>query len=102
MSTVHELTQDDMDTVWNFKDCEVCSYPDLIRLNVATFSIHQDGGSSLIPQKILEHTSLTITQSYLHMSNRAYDRFICLVQPEQRHCSLKSMRTRLRGLSVLK
>jgi integrase/recombinase XerD len=44
-------------------------YPHLIRHSAATFFIRQ-GGSPVILQKILGHTSLTVTQNYLHMSTQ--------------------------------
>lgn len=44
-------------------------YPHLIRHSSATFFIRQ-GGSPVILQKIMGHTSLTVTQNYLHMSNQ--------------------------------
>lgn len=44
-------------------------YPHLIRHSAATFFIRQ-GGSPVILQKILGHTSLVVTQNYLHMSNQ--------------------------------
>ncbi len=53
-------------------------YPHLIRHSAATFFIRQ-GGSPVILQKILGHTSLVVTQNYLHMSNQdmveTYSRF---------------------------
>lgn len=53
-------------------------YPHLIRHSAATFFIRQ-GGSPVILQKILGHTSLVVTQNYLHMSNQdmveTYGRF---------------------------
>jgi integrase/recombinase XerD len=44
-------------------------YPHLIRHSAATYFIRQ-GGSPVILQKILGHTSLTVTQNYLHMSTQ--------------------------------
>ncbi len=44
-------------------------YPHLIRHSAATYFIRQ-GGSPVILQKILGHTSLTVTQNYLHMDNK--------------------------------
>jgi len=44
-------------------------YPHLIRHSAATYFIRQ-GGSPVILQKIMGHTSLTVTQNYLHMSNQ--------------------------------
>jgi len=44
-------------------------YPHLIRHSAATYFIRQ-GGSPVILQKILGHTSLNVTQNYLHMSNQ--------------------------------
>lgn len=56
----------------------VALYPHLIRHSAATYFIRQ-GGSPVILQKILGHTSLTVTQNYLHMSNQdvvdTYERF---------------------------
>lgn len=53
-------------------------YPHLIRHSAATFFIRQ-GGSPVILQKILGHTSLVVTQNYLHMSSQdmieSYNRF---------------------------
>jgi len=53
-------------------------YPHLIRHSAATYFIRQ-GGSPVILQKILGHTSLVVTQNYLHMSNQdmleTYSRF---------------------------
>lgn len=53
-------------------------YPHLIRHSAATFFIRQ-GGSPVILQKIMGHTSLNVTQTYLHMSNQdmidTYSRF---------------------------
>lgn len=53
-------------------------YPHLIRHSAATYFIRQ-GGSPVILQKILGHTSLNVTQNYLHMSNQdmidTYDKF---------------------------
>ena len=51
------------------KKSNVSLYPHLIRHSAATFFIRQ-GGSPVILQKILGHTSLTVTQNYLHMSNQ--------------------------------
>ena len=51
------------------KKSNVALYPHLIRHSAATFFIRQ-GGSPVILQKILGHTSLTVTQNYLHMSNQ--------------------------------
>ena len=42
-------------------------YLNLIRHRAATYSIRQ-GGSPVILQKILVHTSLVVTQDCLHMS----------------------------------
>ena len=57
---------------------EITLYPHLIRHSAATYFIRQ-GGSPVILQKILGHTSLTVTQNYLHMSNQdmldTYDQF---------------------------
>ncbi len=56
----------------------VTLYPHLIRHSAATYFIRQ-GGSPVILQKILGHTSLVVTQNYLHMSNQdmieSYNRF---------------------------
>jgi integrase/recombinase XerD len=60
------------------KKIGVVLYPHLIRHSAATFFIRQ-GGSPVILQKILGHTSLVVTQNYLHMSNQdmvdTYSRF---------------------------
>jgi integrase/recombinase XerD len=60
------------------KQAGVELYPHLIRHSAATFFIRQ-GGSPVILQKILGHTSLVVTQNYLHMSNQdmvdTYNRF---------------------------
>jgi len=60
------------------KKAGVALYPHLIRHSAATYFIRQ-GGSPVILQKILGHTSLTVTQNYLHMSNQdmvdTYSRF---------------------------
>jgi len=48
---------------------DVNIYPHLIRHSAATYFIRQ-GGSPVILQKILGHTSLTVTQNYLHMDNK--------------------------------
>ncbi|HEX2897448.1 MAG TPA: tyrosine-type recombinase/integrase, partial [candidate division Zixibacteria bacterium] len=60
------------------KKAKINLYPHLIRHSAATFFIRQ-GGSPVILQKILGHTSLVVTQNYLHMSNQdmieTYGRF---------------------------
>ena len=48
---------------------DVNIYPHLIRHSAATYFIRQ-GGSPVILQKILGHTSLIVTQNYLHMDNK--------------------------------
>jgi integrase/recombinase XerD len=56
----------------------IALYPHLIRHSAATFFIRQ-GGSPVILQKILGHTSLVVTQNYLHMDTQdmvdMYSRF---------------------------
>ena len=51
-------------------------HPHLLRHSAATFYIQQ-GGNPAILQRILGHSSLTVTQKYLHLSNedaaRSYD-----------------------------
>lgn len=68
----HKIIQD----IGNKANLEL--YPHLIRHSAATYFIRQ-GGSPVILQKILGHTSLNVTQNYLHMSNQdmidTYDRF---------------------------
>ncbi len=44
-------------------------HPHLIRHSAATFYIQQ-GGNPAILQQILGHTSLSVTQKYLHLSNK--------------------------------
>jgi integrase/recombinase XerD len=60
------------------KKANLVLYPHLIRHSAATYFIRQ-GGSPVILQKILGHTSLNVTQNYLHMSNQdmveSYSRF---------------------------
>jgi site-specific recombinase XerD len=60
------------------KKVGVTLYPHLIRHSAATYFIRQ-GGSPVILQKILGHTSLVVTQNYLHMSTQdmvdTYERF---------------------------
>ena len=51
------------------KKAKVNIYPHLIRHSAATYFIRQ-GGSPVILQKILGHTSLVVTQNYLHMDNK--------------------------------
>ncbi len=51
------------------KKANITVYPHLIRHSAATYFIRQ-GGSPVILQKILGHTSLVVTQNYLHMSNQ--------------------------------
>jgi len=51
------------------RKANVIIYPHLIRHSAATFFIRQ-GGSPVILQKIMGHTSLSVTQNYLHMSNQ--------------------------------
>jgi site-specific recombinase XerD len=53
-------------------------YPHLLRHSAATWYIRQ-GGNPAVLQKILGHTSLLVTQNYLHLSNadtvKSYDSF---------------------------
>lgn len=60
------------------KRAGIALYPHLIRHSAATFFIRL-GGSPVILQKILGHTSLVVTQNYLHMSTKdmvdVYGRF---------------------------
>lgn len=60
------------------KKVNLILYPHLIRHSAATYFIRQ-GGSPVILQKILGHTSLVVTQNYLHMSYQdmvdTYSRF---------------------------
>lgn len=68
----HKIIQDIGNNV------DIALYPHLIRHSAATYFIRQ-GGSPVILQKILGHTSLVVTQNYVHMSTQdmvdMYSRF---------------------------